>query len=155
LNVGWTYPGIGQEEHMLLKSEERKSNKGFSLIELIVVMVILGLLAAVVGPRVYDHLARGRDQIAKIQIKELEGALQLYSLDIGRLPTTFEGLDALVSNPGGIDTWKGPYLSKAVPRDPWDRPYVYRHPGMYSDFDLFSMGADGLEGTEDDIASWQ
>ncbi|NLV32354.1 MAG: type II secretion system major pseudopilin GspG [Acidobacteria bacterium] len=128
---------------------------GWSLIELIVVLVILGLLAAVVGPKVYDKLAKSKDQIAIIQINELEQALNLFAFEIGRFPDTGEGLQALVQNPGGIDTWKGPYLTKGVPRDPWDRPYTYRSPGLHGDFDLFSFGADGAEGTDDDITSWK
>ncbi|MBN2337380.1 MAG: type II secretion system major pseudopilin GspG [Acidobacteria bacterium] len=128
---------------------------GWSLIELIVVLVILGLLAAVVGPKVYDKLAKSKDQIAIIQINELEQALNLFAFEIGRFPDTGEGLEALVQNPGSLDTWKGPYLTKGVPRDPWDRPYTYRSPGLHGDFDLFSFGADGAEGTDDDITSWK
>jgi general secretion pathway protein G len=135
--------------------KSRKSEKGFSLIELIVVLVILGLLAAVVAPKVYDKLAKGRDQIAKIQIKELEGALQLYSFDMGRYPTTSEGLEALLRNPGNVEAWKGPYLAKDLPKDPWGKPYVYRCPGTHGDFDIFSLGADGTEGGDDDICSWK
>ncbi|MBN1571096.1 MAG: type II secretion system major pseudopilin GspG [Acidobacteria bacterium] len=135
--------------------EERRSEKGFSLIELIVVLVILGLLAAVVAPNVYNKLAKGKDQIAKIQIKELEGALQLFSFDVGRYPESAEGLEALVRNPGNMDSWKGPYLAKALPADPWGRPYAYRCPGTHLDFDLFSFGADGTEGNEDDICNWK
>jgi len=134
---------------------DRKSEKGFSLIELIVVLVILGLLAAIVAPNVYNKLAKGKDQIAKIQIKELEGALQLYSFDMGQYPGSGEGLDALVRNPGNEESWKGPYLAKELPKDPWGRPYMYRSPGMHGDFDLYSLGADGTEGNEDDICSWK
>ncbi len=144
---------------MRLGLDDRKSERGFSLIELIVVLVILGLLAAVVGPRVYDKLARGKQQIAKIQIKEFEGALQLFSFDIGRYPSSAEGLDALIRNPGNLEAWKGPYLSKTeLPRDPWGKPFVYRCPGQHGDFDLFSYGPDGVEGGEGenaDITSWQ
>jgi len=144
---------------MFSDSQERKSERGFSLIELIVVLVILGLLAAVVGPRVYDKLARGKEQIAKIQIKELEGALQLFSFDIGRYPTSGEGLDALIRNPGNLESWRGPYLGKSeLPKDPWGKLYVYRYPGQHGDFDLFSYGPDGVEGGEGenaDITSWK
>lgn len=132
-----------------------RSEKGFSLIELIVVLVILGLLAAIVAPRVYDKLAKGKDQITKIQIKELEGALQLFAFDMGRNPSTAEGLESLVRNPGDNDSWKGPYLAKALPQDPWGRNYMYRCPGNNGDYDLFSLGADGTEGNEDDICSWK
>lgn len=139
---------------MIVKDKDRKREKGFSLIELIVVLVILGLLAAVVGPKVYDKLAKGKDQIARIQIKEFEGALQLFSFDVGRYPNSSEGLSSLVRNPG-IDAWRGPYLSKDLPKDPWGREYGYRSPGQHGDFDIFSLGADGSEGNEDDIGSWQ
>jgi general secretion pathway protein G len=140
---------------MGMNFEDRRSEKGFSLIELIVVLVILGLLAAVVAPNVYNKLAKGKDQIAKIQIKEIEGALQLFSFDVGRYPESAEGLESLVRNPGNMDSWKGPYLAKALPADPWGRPYAYRCPGTHSDFDLFSFGADGTEGNEDDICNWK
>jgi len=144
---------------MPVSTGERKSEKGFSLIELIVVLVILGLLAAVVGPNIYKKLAKGKEQIAKIQIKEFEGSLQLFSFDIGRFPTSAEGLDALIHNPGNLESWKGPYLAKEkVPDDPWGKPYVYRCPGQHGDYDLFSCGPDGVEGGEGenaDITSWQ
>ncbi len=135
---------------------KRKSETGFSLIELIVVLVILGLLSAVVAPRVYDKLAKGKEQIAKIQIKELEGGLQLYSFDMGSYPDTSNGLDALVRNQQGFESWKGPYLDKSeLPKDPWGKPYVYRSPGMHGDYDLFSYGPDGVEGGDDDVCSWK
>ena len=134
---------------------DHRSEKGFSLIELIVVLVILGLLAAVVSPNVYNKLAKGKEQIAKIQIKELEGGLQLFSFDMGRYPNSAEGLESLVRNPGNNDSWKGPYLAKDLPKDPWGHPYVYRSPGMHGDYDLFSCGADGVEGGDDDICSWK
>jgi len=141
---------------MSVRLEERKSESGFSLIELIVVLVILGLLAAVVGPRVYDKLATGKQKIAQIQIKELEGALQLFSLDMGRYPNTSEGLESLIRNPGSAEAWKGPYVTKTeLPKDPWGKPYVYRCPGQHGDFDLFSPGPDGVEGGDDDIVSWK
>ncbi len=143
------------EVEMSADLNERRQEKGFSLIELIVVLVILGLLAAVVAPRVYDKLAKGKEQIAKIQIKELEGALQLFSFDMGRYPTTSEGLDALVHNPGGLDSWKGPYLAKDLPKDPWGKPYNYRCPGQHGDYDIYSNGPDGVEGGDDDVTSWQ
>jgi general secretion pathway protein G len=140
---------------MCRKNKGSRSEKGFTLIELIVVLVILVLLAAVVAPKVFNKLAKGKDQIAKIQITEIEGAIQLFSFDMGRNPTTAEGLESLVRNPGNNDSWKGPYLAKALPRDPWGRAYAYRCPGNNGDFDLLSFGADGTEGNEDDICSWK
>jgi general secretion pathway protein G len=137
------------------RSKDRRSEKGFTLIELIVVIVILGLLAAVVGPKIANKLSQSKDKITKIQITELEGALQYYSFEVGRYPTTAEGLEALVRNPGGSEAWKGPYLEKELPKDPWGKPYGYRSPGQHGEFDLFSIGADGIEGNEDDICSWK
>jgi len=140
----------------LKKRRVKKSEAGFTLMELIVVMVILGMLAAVVGPRVYNSIMKGRDQIAKIQLSEIESALMLYSFEVGRFPSTAEGLQALVQNPSGLETWKGPYLGKKeVPNDPWEKAYIYKSPGDHNDFDLSSAGADGVEGTSDDICSWK
>lgn len=140
---------------MAVKSGNLRSEEGVTLIELIVVLVILAMLAAVVGPKILDKLSTSKDQIAKIQITELEGALQLYSFDMGRLPDTGEGLGALIRNPVGNQSWNGPYLAKELPMDPWQRNYVYRFPGIHAEFDLLSLGADGAEGTEDDICSWK
>lgn len=135
--------------------QRRRSEEGFSLVELIVVLVILSLLAAVVGTNVYKKLGKGREQIAKIQISELEGALQAFAFDVGRLPSSSEGLEALRQNPGNIDAWQGPYIAKELPKDPWGKPYAYRNPGTHGEFDIFSLGADGTEGNEDDVCSWK
>ncbi|MEJ2080697.1 MAG: type II secretion system major pseudopilin GspG [Acidobacteriota bacterium] len=133
------------------------AQRGFSLIELIVVLVILGLLATIVGPRVIDQLSKGKANIAKVQIADLVGALGLFRFDVGRYPTTAEGLNALLENPG-LDNWSGPYLTKStLPKDPWGHEYQYRSPGMHSDYDLYCLGADGVEGGEGDnadVTSW-
>ena len=142
------------------ESRERRrcrDERGFSLIELIVVLVILGLLATVVAPKVMDRLKGAKKELAKVDIANLEQALDLFSFDVGRYPSTEEGLQALLVNPGG-DQWKGPYLKKTtLPKDPWQREFVYRSPGQHGDYDLFSLGADGQEGGEGeatDITSW-
>ena len=139
------------------KKRDNKGMRGFSMIELIVVLVILGLLATVVGPRVMDRLSKGKSEIAKLQIDQFEGALGLFRFDVGRFPSTAEGLASLAQDPG-IENWSGPYVDKmTVPKDPWDRDYQYRSPGQFGDYDLFSFGADGVEGGEDenaDITSW-
>lgn len=137
----------------------RNSERGFTLIELIVVLVILTLLAAVVAPNVIKHMMTSRSQVARIQISEFEGALEMFAFDMGRYPTTSEGLEALVSNPGNVEAWKGPYLKKGLPMDPWGKPYVYRIPGTHGTaFDLFSYGPDGVEGGEGenaDVTNWK
>lgn len=141
---------------MSVNENNRTSEKGFTLIELIVVLVILGLLAAVVAPNIFNKLSKSREQIARIQIKEPEGALQMFAFDLGRYPTNSEGLEALVSNPGNLEAWRGPYLAKALPMDPWGKPYVYRCPGTHSnDFDLLSYGPGGVEGQGEEIGNWK
>lgn len=122
--------------------------RGFTLLELLVVIVIIGLLAAYVGPRYFSQLAKSERGTAKAQIEGLGKALDAYRLDTGSYPTTEQGLNALVLRPTDEGKWNGPYLQKAVPPDPWGHPYVYRSPGQGGDFDLMSLGKDGQEGGE-------
>ena len=136
--------------------------KGFTLIELLVVLVILGLLAALVGPRILGRVGGAKQEVAKSQIAMLEAALDQYRLDMGRYPTTEEGLRALIEPPEDEEMrkhWRGPYLKKAkIPKDPWGREYQYRCPGEHGDFDLWSYGADGQpggEGENADITNWE
>jgi general secretion pathway protein G len=130
---------------------------GFTLIELIVVMAILAMLAALVGPKLFPKLGKGKQSAAKTQIELLGQALDQFKLDTSRYPTTQEGLNALVANPG-IDGWEGPYLKKALPNDPWGKPYSYQCPGTQGDYDLLTYGRDGTpggEGEDKDITSWE
>jgi general secretion pathway protein G len=126
--------------------------KGFTLLELLVVIVIIGLLAAYVGPRYFAQLGKSERNVAKAQIEGLGKALDTYRLDTGHYPRTEQGLNALVAQPTGESKWNGPYLQKAVPPDPWGQPYVYRSPGQGGDFDLLSMGKDGRLGGEGEDA---
>jgi general secretion pathway protein G len=133
---------------------------GFTLIEMMVVMVIIGLLMALVGPRFIRQEEKARVRAARAQIELLGTALDTFRLDIGRYPTSQEGLGALMQRPFGLDRWDGPYLKKsAVPKDPWDRPYYYRSPGEAGRaYDLLSYGADGApggDGDNRDVASWE
>ena len=141
----------------MMNERKRSREEGFSLIELIVVLVILGLLATVVGPQVMKRLAQGKAEIAKLQVAQLEGALGLFRFDVGRYPSSAEGLDALARD-SGIENWSGPYLRKTtIPKDPWGREYEYRAPGQHGDYDLWSHGADGTTGGESDsadVTSW-
>lgn len=135
------------------KENRTHPSRGFSLIELIVVLVILGLLATVVGPKVMNKLAQGKTDIARVQIDQLKGALGLFRFDVGRYPSSSEGLSALNQDPG-LQNWSGPYLDReSLPKDPWGRDYQYRSPGQHGDYDLYSVGADGVE-SNDDISSW-
>ncbi len=133
---------------------------GFTLIELMVVIVILGLLAGLVGPRVMNALSKANTETAKQQVQRLSATLDMFRLDVGRYPTTQEGLSALVQKPGSANRWNGPYLDKGnVPKDPWGRDYKYRSPGEGGrSFDLFSLGADdapGGDGENTDVNSWE
>jgi general secretion pathway protein G len=119
---------------------------GFTLLELLVVIVIIGLLAGYVAPRYFSQVGKSEVQVAKAQIDAIEKALDQYRLDTRHLPTTEEGLAVLVAKPASAPQWNGPYLKKAAPSDPWGRPYVYRVPGQKGEFDLFSYGRDGKPG---------
>lgn len=137
---------------------KKRNQRGFTLIELLVVLVILGLLAALAGPRVMKYLGGAKSDTAKLQVEELSSALDLYRLEVGRYPTSDEGLKALVQAPGGVTGWNGPYLKKKdVPKDPWGNDYRYAAPGQHGAFDLFSYGADNQEGGEGenkDLVNW-
>jgi general secretion pathway protein G len=134
-----------------------KREQGFTLIELLIVMIILGLLAALVAPKMFQKVGSSKQKAAKAQISMLGTALDAYRLDMGRYPSAEEGLDGLRKSPGQ-GFWDGPYLSKDVPLDPWSRPYVYRAPGEHGDYDLYSLGGDGQEGGDGenaDVVSWE
>jgi len=136
----------------------RSRQAGFTLIEIMVVMVIIGLLMALVGPRFIRQEEKAKAGAARAQIELLGTALDTYRLDVGRYPSSQEGLAALRQRPFGVDRWDGPYLKKDVPADPWDHPYVYRAPGEAGrPYDLFSYGADGAPGGDRDsrdVTSW-
>ena len=135
----------------------RDNEKGFTLIEIIVVMVMIVLLASLVGPKLFPKLGKGKQSAAKAQIELIEQALDHFRLDVGRYPTSQEGLNALVTNPG-IPKWEGSYLRKGLPLDPWDNPYQYKSPGSHGEFDLFSHGRDGKlggEGEDADVVNWK
>lgn len=130
---------------------------GFTLIELLVVMVILGLLAALVGPKLFSKVGGSKQSAAKAQIELLGHALDQFRLDAGRYPTTQEGLNSLMVNPGA-NNWAGPYLKKALPQDPWQKSYVYTSPGTHGEYDITSYGRDGSpggEGEDKDVNSWE
>jgi general secretion pathway protein G len=136
----------------------RDDRSGMTLLELLVVMVILGLLATLGSIQLMRYLGRARGDTAKLQIQELSTALDLFRMDVGRMPTTAEGLSALVEKPAQARAWNGPYLrSKAILLDPWRNPYRYQSPGTHGEYDLFSLGADGQVGGDNenrDVVSW-
>jgi general secretion pathway protein G len=138
--------------------QQYRSSRGFTLLELLVVMVIIGLLAGYVGPKYFEQIGKSETKTAKAQIDALGKALDQYRIDTGSYPNTEQGLAALNKYPGSSEKWSGPYLKKNVPNDPWDRPYIYKYPGEHgSDYDLYSFGKDGQQGgtkESEDIVSW-
>ena len=136
---------------------KRHRHNGFTLLELLVVMVIIGLLASYVGPRYFSQIGRSEIKTARAQIDGIQKALEQYRIDTGHYPSNEQGLAALDKAPANEPAWSGPYLVKHVPPDPWGKPYQYRVPGRNGDFDLFSFGKDGREGGEGeaaDIGNW-
>jgi len=132
--------------------------RGFTLMELLVVLAILGLLMSLVGPQVLNQLGGAKTKTALIQIRDLEQALEMYKLDVGRYPNTNQGLQALVAKPGGVKGWNGPYLKGDVPVDPWGNAYAYKYPGERGEVDIYTYGqnaAPGGDGEDADVGNWQ
>lgn len=130
---------------------------GFTLLELLVVMVIIGMLASFVGPKFFAQIGKSQVKTARAQIDALEKALDQYRLEVGHYPSTEQGLAALNERPSGEAKWSGPYLKKAVPMDPWSHEYLYKMPGEHGEYDLFSYGKDGQpggSGEAEDITNW-
>jgi len=136
-----------------------ESQAGFTLVELLVVLIILGLVASIAGPNVLKYLGSSKSKTSQLQIKEMESSLELYFLDTGQYPTTAQGLELLVKKEGSVPGWNGPYFKKGeLPLDPWGNPYHYRSPGEHGPFDLYSLGADnqpGGEGDGKDVTNWK
>lgn len=133
------------------------ASRGFTLLELLVVVAIIGLLVGYVGPKYFGQLGKAEVKAARSQIDAIEKALDQYRLDVGRYPSTDQGLNALVAQPAGVQRWMGPYLKKGVPMDPWSKPYVYKSPGEHGEVDVLSYGRDGApggSGEDADIGNW-
>ncbi len=137
----------------------KAAQRGMTLIELLVVLVILGLIGSIAGPKIMNYFGEAKSKTAKIQIEQFGQTLDLFKINVGRYPTTAEGLGALVQAPSGASSWAGPYLrTKNVPKDPWGNEYKYTSPGQHGPYDILSLGADGREGGEGenkDLTSWE
>jgi general secretion pathway protein G len=146
------------KEHKLMPGAASRGIEGFTLVELLVVLGIIALLAALVAPQVIGYMGGARADSAKAQLRNIESAIELYYLDTGEYPPQEPGLDALVAAPADVKNWRGPYIKKREGLvDPWGKRYQYRQPGEHGDFDLSSMGRDGREGGEEedaDIVNW-
>jgi general secretion pathway protein G len=142
-----------------MRNRRRLTQAGVTLIEMLVVVTIIALFAALVAPKILGRADQARVTAAKVQIQNFQGALAQYKLDTGAFPTTEQGLKALRVKPEGVTSWRGPYLPKDAPLDPWGREYIYKYPGEHGDEpDIVSLGADGQPGGEDlnaDIVSWK
>jgi general secretion pathway protein G len=140
------------------RSDRRRRERGLTLVEMLVVLLIIGLIASFAVPQVMNYVGGARHDAAAVQVKRLGGILDLYRLDVGAYPATEQGLDALLREPRGAVRWNGPYLQQADALiDPWGRPYLYRAPGENGPYDLSSLGADGRpggEGENADITNW-
>jgi general secretion pathway protein G len=140
--IGKFFSGSGQR-----KNHPTSAEAGFTLVEMLVVITIIGLIMGLIGPRVLNYLSESKVKTARIQLQSFSSALDLFYLDAGRFPSTAEGLAALVQRTPGVGAWNGPYLKGGnVPNDPWNHPYVYRAPGERGPYDIISYGADGQEG---------
>jgi len=134
-----------------------RAMRGFTLLELLVVMVIIGLLAGIVAPQYFAQIGKSNAKVARAQIEALGQALDQYRLDVGRYPSSEQALVALRVAPSGVARWQGPYLKRDIPQDPWGNSYQYRVPGQHGDYDLVSLGADGQPGGDGeaaDVVSW-
>jgi general secretion pathway protein G len=138
--------------------QRRRDDGGFTLLEMLVVLAIMGLLAAIIAPQVLKYLGSSRTQTAKVQIQNVVAALELYRLDVGRYPTQEEGLSAVVTAPATAPGWNGPYLQKSTAlNDPWGQPYLYKNPGKHGEIDVYSLGSDKAEGGTGeaaDVGNW-
>ena len=139
--------GISFAEHRKRSRRQNNGEEGFTLVEMLVVITIIGLIMGLIGPRVLNYLNESKVKAARIQLQSFSSALDLFYLDAGRFPSTAEGLAALVQRTPGIAAWNGPYLKGgSLPKDPWSHPYVYRSPGERGPYDIVSYGSDGQEG---------
>ncbi|RRD68445.1 type II secretion system protein GspG [Comamonadaceae bacterium OH2310_COT-174] len=145
-------PSTPQRLRGALARSLRSAQRGFTLIEILVIVAILALLASLVGPQVMGVLGGQKSKTALVQIAEIEKALDVFKLEVGRYPTASEGLQALVTRPGGVAIWNGPYLRGGVPSDPWGKPYVYSNPGPNGGVQIMSYGGDGAPGGEGENA---
>jgi general secretion pathway protein G len=140
------------------QEKKRRRQAGFTLLEMLIVVIILGLLATLVGPRLFRSLDKAKAKVAKTQIELLATTIKQFRLDVGRYPTTDESLQGLVDRPGSAVGWDGPYLEKGLPKDPWGHDYLYRSPGQNHEYEIISLGRDGQpggEGEDADINSWE
>jgi general secretion pathway protein G len=144
---------------MICHSKKALRNaQGFTLIELLIVVTIIALLAGLVVPQFIRQEEKATAKAARAQVELLGTALDTFRLDVGRYPTSQEGLAALNQKPGAVDRWDGPYLKKEVPPDPWGKPYIYKSPGDHGPYDIISYGADGVpggDGNNHDVTSWE